>query len=82
MERLRALEPDPQAGPCPVGKLLDRLDGETREILERLLANAKRSTRDIHAALQGAGEKVARESVSAHRNGYCRCRVSERGVAS
>lgn len=77
-ENLKKLESNPEPTPCPVGKLLDRLDPETGATLERILANPRRSTRDIHAALQSAGERIARESVSAHRSGYCRCILTER----
>lgn len=58
--------------PCPVAALLAGLPTETANRLARVL-DGKQSTRKIHAQLSAAGIKVGRDSLSAHRSGYCRC---------
>lgn len=69
--RLARLD-ESQNQPCPVTKLLDSLDAETSEVLSRVL-NGKASTREIHSELTTAGYKIGRDTIAAHRNGWCRC---------
>jgi hypothetical protein len=77
-DRLAALDGPPQQRPCPVRLLLDQLDPETAELLERLLAEGRKSVRSIHSELTQSGVRIARESLSNHRNGWCRCAVMEK----
>lgn len=72
-DRLAALDGPPQQRPCPVRVLLDQLDLETSELLERLLTENRKSVRSIHSELASSGIRIARESLSNHRNGWCRC---------
>lgn len=59
--------------PCPVRNMLNELDEETSQALNRLLTDPKFSTRKIHQALQVSGIKVGRDTLTYHRNKTCRC---------
>jgi hypothetical protein len=73
-DKLQSLQTVPEAKPCPVGKLMETLDAETAEVLDRLLKESRTSLRAIHDSLHDEDIKIARESLSAHRNGWCRCK--------
>lgn len=75
MRRLQALETTKAIKPCRMQQLLDRLDDDTRSLLERLLADRRQSARQIHDVLQKSGCAVTRETISAHRKHECRCHV-------
>lgn len=72
--RLEALNDRPSVEPCPFSALLQSCDAETAEILEKLVDNHQISTRAIHKELQAEGIKIARETISYHRKGWCRCK--------
>lgn len=72
-DRLAALDTPPQQRACPVQVLLYQLDSDTSELLERLLSEGRKSVRSIHSELVHSGIRIARESLSNHRNGWCRC---------
>jgi hypothetical protein len=72
-ERLSVLEQEvPEKRPCPMGAFLSTLPDSTRVKLVNILTT-KISNRRIHSELQASGIRIARESLAAHRNGYCRC---------
>lgn len=60
--------------PCPVGKLLNDFDKETSEALQKAL-DGRVATRVIHTELTNAGIKIGRDTIAAHRNGWCRCKA-------
>lgn len=72
LERLKALNPT-DGKPCRMRQLIDSLESETAALLTTLLANPHISAREIHRTLQEGGYRIARENVSEHRNGKCRC---------
>ena len=74
-ERLKNIANKPK-GPCPVGKLLIEMDKETADALEKAL-NGRAATRVIHSELTNAGIQIGRDTVAAHRNGWCRCKAAE-----
>jgi len=55
---------------------MDTLPQNDAEALETAL-NGRLSIREIHTALQQEGFRIARESLSHHRNGYCLCRSTK-----
>ena len=57
---------------CPMGRLINELDADTALALQTVL-NGRAATRTIHNELVVAGIKIGRDSVSNHRNGWCRC---------
>lgn len=73
LDRLKELENTRPVNICPVDKLLRTLDNDTAQILVRLL-EGRTSTRSIHIELRNSGYKIARESISTHRNGWCPCK--------
>lgn len=73
LDRLKELENTRPVNICPVDKLLRSLDKDTADILVRLL-EGRTSTRSIHIELRNSGYKIARESISTHRNGWCPCK--------
>lgn len=75
LQRLKLLNPSSNIRPCPVQTLLNKLDTETSELLNDLLSNPKVSARSIHRTLQESGYRLARESVSEHKNNLCRCNL-------
>jgi len=79
-DRLAALDGPPTQRPCPVRVLTDQLDADTGDLLERLLAEGRKSVRSIHSELTNSGIRIARESLSNHRNGWCRCAMTEKMV--
>jgi hypothetical protein len=62
--------------PCPVGKLLAEFDKETSEALQKAL-EGRVATRIIHMELTNSGIKIGRDTVAAHRNGWCRCKAAQ-----
>lgn len=72
-ERLALLEVPPPQRPCPVQALLNQLDSETADLLERLLTKSHKSVRSIHSELASSGIRIGRDSLANHRNGWCRC---------
>lgn len=79
-ERLAALDVPPPQRPCPVRLLIDQLDSDTGKLLERLLTEGRKSVRSIHSELTNTGIRIARESLSNHRNGWCRCAHVEKAT--
>jgi hypothetical protein len=75
LNRLKAISTDAPK-PCSLGQIIAGLDAETAEALQRVLANQKVSIRSIHSSLNAEGYKVDRQTISEHRNGYCRCRLT------
>ena len=69
--RLEALM-DKKPKPCPVIQMMDEWDGETRDAFNSVLAS-KAKTTDIHRELAAAGYRIGRDTLSYHRNGFCRC---------
>ena len=61
-----------QNQPCSFAKLLDSLDAETKEVLKRVM-DGKASTREIHTEIASTGYRIGRDTIAAHRNGWCRC---------
>lgn len=51
----------------PTERLLNQLDAETREALQRLLLSDV-STRKIHDALKDEGYKIGRDTLAAYRS--------------
>lgn len=77
-ERLKGLEARSSLGVlCSMGKILLEVDDESRSILVRLLDSETVSTRSIAIELQGAGFRIERQTVAAHRSKRCICRVEE-----
>ena len=74
-EALKKLESNKTSDPCPVGKLLNEIDEDARNILKRVLESSV-STRSIHNELSKAGYKTARDTIENHRKKWCRCRES------
>ena len=75
-ERLKTVGTKP-ISPCPVGKLLNTLDSETRTAFESAM-NSRATTRAIHWELATAGIQIGRDTLAVHRDGLCRCKaVSE-----
>jgi hypothetical protein len=72
-ERLALLDSPPPQKPCPVKALLNQLDPETADLLERLLTQSHKSIRSIHSELASSGIRIGRDSLANHRNGWCRC---------
>jgi hypothetical protein len=60
--------------PCPVGKLLTEFDVDTANALQKAL-DGRAPTRVIHTELSNAGIKIGRDTIAAHRNGWCRCKA-------
>lgn len=60
------------ATPCPVGKLLSDMDDDTRAAMQSAL-DSRAATRAIHNELISSGIRIGRDTLSAHRNGWCRC---------
>lgn len=74
LDRLKIIEERAgQSNICPVKRLLDGLDVDTADILRRLI-EGRTSIRRIHQELQNDGHRIARETLSAHRNGWCACK--------
>lgn len=57
---------------CVVGILLEELDEETRQVLERVLRSSA-STRSIWLELRASGYRVDRVLLRLHRIGKCNC---------
>jgi hypothetical protein len=77
LDRLQAIEERVgKPNICPVKRVLDSMDAETAELLKRLL-DGRASIRQIHLELKGAGFKIARESLTAHRNAWCACKENQ-----
>ena len=76
-ERLAQLETPPSHRPCPVKALMNQLDAETSELLDRLLSRSRKSIRSIHSELTSSGIRIGRDSLGNHRNGWCRCSTEE-----
>lgn len=72
--RLTALNEKPEVKPCPFAALMATFDNDTAEVLQKLVDNPKIAIRAIHEELQTEGIKIARESISNHRKGWCRCK--------
>ena len=70
-ERLKTISSGSKT-PCPLGKILLDLDKETSEALQFAL-ESRVATRIIHLELSGAGMKIGRDTITQHRNGWCRC---------
>lgn len=62
--------------PCPVGKLLQEFDKDTADALQKAL-EGRVATRIIHMELVNSGIKIGRDTVAAHRNGWCRCKAAQ-----
>lgn len=76
-DRLQAIEERVgKPNVCPVKRILDSMDNETAELLKRLLAG-RASIRQIHLELRGDGYSIARESLTAHRSGWCACKENQ-----
>jgi len=73
-DRLEKLESSEASAGCPVSRIIAELDEVTAETFTRVL-NSKVSTITIHRELRNEGFKIARDSLSNHRNGHCRCRA-------
>jgi len=72
-DRLSKISSGPST-PCPVGKLLSEFDTQTSEALQKAL-DGRVATRVIHMELVNSGIKIGRDTVAAHRNGWCRCKA-------
>lgn len=57
---------------CPVQRLYGELDEETAAILKSVIDGPTPMTR-IHAEIRASGLKLAKDSLSYHRKGICRC---------
>lgn len=73
-DRLVALEKKTNVRPCPFAELIELIDSDTAELLEKLVDNTKIPIRSIHEELQKEGYRIARETISNHRKGWCRCK--------
>lgn len=58
---------------CTVGQMIHSLSDEDAKALNSALASAA-STRSIYFALKAEGVVVDRTLLSAHRQGFCRCK--------
>lgn len=76
LDRLREIENEKPVNICPVKRLLDQLDAETAGVLLRLL-DSRTPTRLIHRELKADGYKIARETISTHRSGWCACSANK-----
>ena len=64
--------PSKGARPCPMALLIAQLDPTDGEALQSAL-DSRLTTRVIHTELQAEGYRIGRDTVSNHRNGWCRC---------
>ena len=61
---------------CPMARLIETVraeDAVVAEQLEEAVTDLDMSMSTLHAALRQAGYKIARESISLHRNKRCIC---------
>ena len=75
-DRFQVLLAQENKSRCPVGKIICRLrieEPEAAQLLERVLNTPTVSIRAIKTELDQNGDRIARESISAHRNGRCDC---------
>lgn len=72
-DRLKGLSTG-AVSPCPVGKLLTEFDNETADAFQKAL-DGRVATRVIHTELTSAGIRIGRDTIAAHRNGWCRCKA-------
>ena len=73
LTKLQVLKPLPTGPGCPVVKLYQELDQETRALLKSQIEESSVSVRQIHLALHAEGYKIARDTVTNHRHGTCIC---------
>lgn len=65
---------------CALGKYLTRLEHEEPEaatLLNKILDMPHISIRSIKHELDAAGQRIARETISAHRRGVCVCGMEQ-----
>lgn len=74
IDRLKTLESAEPLNTCPMARVFSELDEETATLLKKIL-ESKTSTKLIHQELHKEGVKIARDSISIHRKGQCRCSV-------
>ena len=73
-DRLAAETAKPTFAPrCAMAKLFTQLSKDDRAALDEALADVNIRHSSIEAALRESGFPVARDSVSRHRRGVCRC---------
>ncbi len=70
-ERLESLL-EKKGKPCPVIQLMTDWDKETKDAFNKVLSS-KAKTVDIHRELVASGYRIGRDTLSYHRNGFCRC---------
>lgn len=77
-KRLKDLETrSALSGLCSLAKIMQDLDEESQQILNRLLESEIVSTRSIAMELQAAGFRIERQTVAAHRSKRCTCRKGD-----
>ena len=70
---------------CPVARLIESLDTETQEVVERVLADKSYSHSRLHSELRASGFSLAKTSLALHRNRimgktdepFCTCQTKE-----
>lgn len=62
---------------CPMQRLIDKLDDETKEVVETTLFDPNFPYSRLHRELRRAGFKIKAESLSHHKKGTCVCRPGE-----
>ena len=75
-DRLQTLETADPPNLCGVARILGELDNDTASMLKKVL-QSKVSTMTIHRELRQEGFKIARDSISNHRKGHCKCSAVE-----
>lgn len=75
LHRLKAVEDgvSNRIRQCRMQQVIDSLEDNTADLLNKLLNNPKVSTRVIYNALRDDGIAIDRQKISEHRNGDCRC---------
>ena len=71
-DRLSSLEVASPIRPCSFAEFISTLDADDAAALTNILSS-RVTTRKIHTELQEEGYRVGRDSISNHRNGWCRC---------
>jgi hypothetical protein len=71
-DRLGSLEATSPIRRCSFAEFIMTLDADDAAALTNILSS-RVPTRKIHTELQEEGYRIGRDSISNHRNGWCRC---------
>jgi len=71
-DRLTSLDVKSPSRPCSFAEFISSLDPEDAQAVRDILLT-RVPTRKIHTELQEEGYRIGRDSITNHRNGWCRC---------